>query len=200
MGDEALFASDGVLDASASESVVPFSLTLQWLESNPGNWPSTEKALMALVRSFCEVEVSVSPARVASALAEAGCFSSGKLLCSPSEAERRLAEKGLSRATRVVAWRTASVLEARSGGEPEEIAAHCNKVAFRSRPAAVVEELEAKGFVEIDGETDEVRYDERLIMAWRAKPIQGNFARNAILAALVAVLAGPAMATLMGWW
>ena len=72
-------ANEGVIvvGPKSKEAAVPLNLTLQWLESNPSNWPVSEALLLRRISEFCRVEVQVSPAAVVDALQEMGLIEMG---------------------------------------------------------------------------------------------------------------------------
>jgi hypothetical protein len=70
-------ANEGVILAGTQESAVPLNLTLQWLESNTTNWPSTETALLKKVKEFCTMEVNVTKEGVVNALEGLGAIRLG---------------------------------------------------------------------------------------------------------------------------
>lgn len=62
--------------AGPAEAQVAQNLTLQWLESQSSStWPPTQAALMARVRDFCELDVTIAPITVAGVLAQEGAVS-----------------------------------------------------------------------------------------------------------------------------
>jgi hypothetical protein len=70
--DDKAMAEEGVVAAGREESLVPYNLTLQWLESNTTSWPSHTAGLLKIIRGFCNVEVDIGPEAIVMALDDLG--------------------------------------------------------------------------------------------------------------------------------
>ena len=88
-------AQEGVEAAGREESLVPYNLTLQWLESNTTTWPSHTAGLLKVIRDFCNVEVDVGAEAVVMALDDLGVVT----LSGPGPAP---SAKGADKATKAV--------------------------------------------------------------------------------------------------
>ncbi len=70
--DDKVMAEEGVVAAGREESLVPYNLTLQWLESNTTSWPGHTAGLLKIIREFCNVEVDMGAEAIVMALDEMG--------------------------------------------------------------------------------------------------------------------------------
>ena len=198
-------ASEGALRAGREEAQVPFSLTLQWLESNVNRWPVTEAALLARIASFCSVTVDVGPGAVADALADLGLVDGGPDPASPvlvhwahlEGAGDRLDRRQVARAMAAVVHRVAQLLLA-DRGRPQAlpqtraqleamIGPHC-QVVFKAHPRAILNELEANEYLEVDTNTDVVKYNGPKIISWRQPPRNKGFGIGSFLLVILIIL------------
>jgi hypothetical protein len=209
-------ANEGIVPAGKSESTVPFNLTLQWLESNPNNWPANEAALLKRIKEFCTVEVKVSADAVVNALEEIGAVQLGAAVAKGESktvldkqsvqvaydnmetVQQRIAqlEGSLSTATRAVLGRVVPLLiafraskkEPRTRGELEDLVAPHTLVVFRANPRAVLDELEVQEYLEVSAKSDEIIYDGPRIVNWRAPPVNKGFGCGSFLLVLLILL------------
>ena len=195
-------ASEGALRAGRQEAQVPFSLTLQWLESNVNRWPATEEGLLARIASFCAVTVDVGPGAVADALADFGLAEAeGEEMRYHWEqfegAADRMRRKEVALAMAAVVDRVTQLLLAyrsdprslpKTRAELEAmIGPHC-QVVFKANPRTILNELEANEYLEVDANTDAVKYDGPKIISWRQPPRNKGFGVGSFLLVILIIL------------
>ena len=229
-------ANEGVLPAGESEIIVPYrcvrsrllfsfffllfflrpSLTLQWLESNPNQWPVDLAGLLRLIERFCDITVDQEPMSVISSLEEYGCLALERAPDGASDtvleklkvtkvsygafeaALAQMREQKVSRALRVVNERILKLLEVyhrmdatRVPGTRQamlDLVSQHTQVTFRAHSKAVLAELEANDFVEVDATTDELVYDGPKIVNWKEPPTNKGFGIGSFLLVVLIIL------------
>ena len=207
-------ANEGAVQAGEQESLVPFNLTLQWLESNPNRWPETEESLLALIRGFCEVEVDVGATAVVDILEDYGLISG---VSHQADAAKQMTDKlrvkydwerfqdGVERmrtkqvafAMTTVADRVVQLLLAfrkdpkelpQTRGQLEAMVASNSQVVFKTNPRTVLANLENNEYLEIDANTDVVKYDGPRVVTWQDPPRNKGFGIGSFLLVIVIIL------------